>query len=104
MVNQQSAITTVESFIMDIKKLGLKIRKVILFGSYAKNKQQEYSDIDVAIVSDEFTGVGFEDIKLFVKSLKNYILIQPKTYNTNYFEQGDPFIEEIIRTGIEIKV
>jgi predicted nucleotidyltransferase len=73
-----------------------------LFGSYANNSQHEPSDIDVALVADEFTGVGFVDIKLIVKTLKNYIIIHPKTYHTEYFFNGDPFIDEIIKTGTEI--
>ena len=103
MLTQQTAINKVQLFAKEIKNTGLNLKKVILFGSYAKNKQQEYSDIDVALVADEFIGVGFEDIQLFVNTLTHYIYIQPKTYQTVYFEQGDPFIEEIKRTGIEIK-
>lgn len=104
MVTQQAAINTVKKFVSDINNSSLHLNKVILYGSYAKNKQHEHSDIDVALVADEFSGVGFIDIKMFVKILKNYIIIQPKTFPTNYFKQGDPFIEEIINTGIEINI
>lgn len=102
MLTQQAAINTVEQFRLDLNQSGLNLHKVILFGSYAKNNQSEHSDIDVALVSDQFSGVGFIDIKLFVKTLKNYILIQPKTFQTDYFVQGDPFSSEILATGIEI--
>jgi hypothetical protein len=30
------------------------------------------------------------------------VRIEPKTYPTDYFQEGDPFIEEIKNTGIEI--
>ena len=33
---------------------------------------------------------------------KPYIRIETKTYPTDYFNQGDPFIEEIKKTGIKI--
>jgi predicted nucleotidyltransferase len=75
-----------------------------LFGSYAKGTQTENSDIDVALVADEFTGIGFIDISLFVKALRKYIIIHPKTYSTEYFNKGDAFINEIVKTGIEIKL
>ncbi len=104
MVTQQFAIETVKKFISDIKKSDLHLYRVFLFGSFANNRQHEHSDIDVALISDEFSGVGFLDIKRFVKILKNYIIIQPKTYSTDYFKNGDPFIEEIINTGIEISI
>lgn len=104
MVTKEAAIKSVESFAKDVKKLGLDLKKVILFGSFAKNLQHEYSDIDVALVADEFISVGFKDINLFVDVLINYIRIQPKTYSTEDFEEGDPFIEEIKKDGIEIKI
>lgn len=104
MLTQQTAINTVQLFAQEIKKSGLHLKKVILFGSYAKNTQQQYSDIDVALVADEFTGFGFSDIQLFANTLTNYCYIQPKTYTTKYFKKGDPFITEIKKYGIEIKI
>ena len=85
-------------------RTGLKLKKVILFGSFARNQQHELSDIDVALVADEFIGVGFKDMDLFIDVLKNYVVIQTKTYQTKEFEEGDPFIDEIKKTGIEIKI
>ncbi len=37
------------------------VRYYYLFGSYAKGNPGEYSDIDVAVVSDKFIGDRFED-------------------------------------------
>jgi hypothetical protein len=59
----------------------------------------------VALVADNFNGAGFYDIALFGKTLikKPFRSIQPKTYNTRTFNSGkDPFVDEILRTGIEI--
>jgi len=104
MVTKQAAIKSVESFAKEIKDSGLNLKRVILFGSFANDRQNEYSDIDVALVADEFIGVGFKDIKLFDDVLINYIQIQPKTYPTDYFRKGDPFIDEIKKYGIEINI
>ncbi|MEO5569422.1 MAG: nucleotidyltransferase domain-containing protein [Bacteroidia bacterium] len=104
MVTQQSAIKTVNAFINEVKAEGVQLKKVILFGSIARNQQQEYSDIDVALISDQFVGVGFVDIPLFIKALRNHFIIQPKTFSSMDFEEGDAFTDEIKRTGIEIKV
>ena len=83
---------------------GIKLNRAILFGSMARNTQHEFSDIDVALVSDKFSGVGFLDIPLFVKALRKNYIIQPKTFSTKDFENGDAFAEEIKKTGIEIKL
>lgn len=104
MVEQQTAINTVKSFAEEVKKQGVQLRAVYLFGSYARGEQREWSDIDVALVADEFIGVGFEDIKRFVDVTiqKPYLLIEPHTFNTGDFEKGNPFVDEIRRTGIAI--
>ncbi|OFX41824.1 MAG: hypothetical protein A2X08_00250 [Bacteroidetes bacterium GWA2_32_17] len=101
---QPNIIETVRNFALEIKNKGIKLNKIYLYGSYAKNMQLPHSDIDVALISDDFIGVGFVDIKKFISVLRNYILIQPRTYYTKDFDKGDPFIEEIKKTGREIVI
>jgi len=105
MLTQNAAIDTVRDFVKDVQALGVHLHKIILYGSYAKGGQHEWSDIDVALVADEFTGVGILDRKLFsrVNIQDKYMLIETKTYPTAYFQQGDPLIEEIMKTGMEVK-
>jgi len=104
MLTQNAAIKTVKNYAKEVNKMGVNLRKVILFGSFAKGTQHEWSDIDVALVADDFTGVGILDTPRFSRiHLQNqYMIIEPKTYPTDYFEESDPFIEEIKKTGIEI--
>jgi predicted nucleotidyltransferase len=104
MVTQQTAITMVREFAQEVKALGINLNRVILFGSVAANRQHEYSDIDVALVADDFSGVGFIDIKRFVKALRKHYIIQPRTFATKDFNKGDAFTEEIKNTGIEINI
>jgi len=106
MLTQKTVINKIKKLVKEISDSGLHLNRVILYGSYAKNTQHEWSDIDVAFVSDEFKNIGFEDVKLFVKQLVKYptLCIQPRTYNTKDFTADkDPFVEEILKTGIEIK-
>ena len=104
MVGQQAAISTVKRFAEAVRKQGIDLKAVILFGSYARGEQQEWSDIDVALVADEFIGVGFEDIKRFIDVTiqQPFLFIESHTFNTREFNQGNPFIEEIRRTGIVV--
>jgi predicted nucleotidyltransferase len=104
MLTQQDCIRAATEFARRVKQKGIHLRRAILYGSYSRNQQKEHSDIDIALVADEFIGVGFEDVKLFLDTLRDYILIQPKTYSTEDFEKGDPFVKEILRTGIELKI
>jgi len=104
MLTQNAAIETVRNYARDIEARGVRLRKVILYGSFAKGTQHEWSDIDVALVADEFTGFTFDDCKLYsgLGIKKPYIRIEEKTYPTDYFNEGDPFINEIKKTGILI--
>jgi len=104
MLTKNGAIKTVKNYAKEINKNGVTLRKVILFGSFAKGTQHKWSDIDVALVADDFSGVGILDTPRFsrIGIKKPYIRIEPKTYPTDYFLESDPFIEEIKKTGIEI--
>ena len=44
----------INSFVNLLQKEQIKISRVILFGSFAKGKQKDYSDIDLAVVSPDF--------------------------------------------------
>ena len=107
MLTQKSAIDIVRSFAREVNDSGIALKRVILFGSYASGKQHKWSDIDVALVSDEFESFGVRDGKLFVDIhiRKPFYDIQTKTYNTRDFDADkNPFVEEILKTGIEINI
>lgn len=106
MLTKESAIKTVRNFAAEVKKSGVHLSKVIIYGSYAYGKPNKWSDIDVALVADEFTGTGFNDTAYFarINNKKPYIRIEAKTFPTEYFKKGDPFIDEVKKTGIEIKI
>ncbi|MDR2498877.1 MAG: nucleotidyltransferase domain-containing protein [Tannerellaceae bacterium] len=103
MLTQDAAIKIVGDYAREIEEQGVNLRTVILFGSFARNTQHEWSDIDVALVADEFTGLP-DDKKLFpyIGIRKPYIRIESQTYPTDYFREGDPFIDEIKKSGIVI--
>jgi predicted nucleotidyltransferase len=104
MVRERAVIDTVRNFAKEIQSEGIQLRKVYLFGSHARGDHREDSDIDVALISDDFIGVSFEDVKKFIDVTirKPYFLIELHTFNTSDFEEGNPFVDEIKRTGIEI--
>ena len=106
MLTKRTAIERVRNFALELKATGLHLRKVILYGSYVQNRQHKWSDVDIVLIADEFSGIGFNDADYFarINNKKPYIIIEPRTYSTAYFKKSDPFIDEIKRTGIEIKL
>jgi len=103
MLTKNAAIEIVDNYAREIQAQGVHLRTVILYGSHAKGTQNQWSDIDVALVADEFEGLP-TDIHHFmtIAIKKPYTRIEPNTFPTDYFYEGDPFIEEIIKTGIKI--
>ncbi len=54
-----------ETLLNLFQRKGIKITKIAIFGSYAKGKQKEDSDIDIIIVSPDFRNKdNFEKVKL----------------------------------------
>lgn len=79
------------------------VRSLYLFGSYAKGNPQEYSDIDIAVVSDNFEGKRFWDRE----KLGKYIIrtscdLEVHPFRTEDFTEDDPFVKEIIKTGQKV--
>lgn len=106
MAEQKFIIKNLKQLISEIRKSGITLRRAILFGSYAKNTQHKWSDVDLALVADEFRGIDYYDVGLISKILIKYptLLIQPRTYNPSQFSpKKDPLVKEILKDGIEIK-
>jgi len=102
MVTREVAINTAKSFVDDCKKNGITFYKVFIFGSVAKGNMHEWSDIDVMLVSDQFCDNVFENLKLYSKINIQYPSIETHPYPTEYFRNGDSFIDEVMKESIEI--
>jgi predicted nucleotidyltransferase len=91
-------------YVEELDKNSIPIAKAFLFGSYANGKYEEWSDIDIALVSDKFIGDQFYDRrKIADVTLKLDVRIEPHTYKIEDFNENDDlFVKEILRTGIQI--
>ncbi|OGU16249.1 MAG: nucleotidyltransferase [Ignavibacteria bacterium GWB2_35_12] len=96
-------LNKINLYLDELNKNNIKVRKAILFGSYAKGNYNEWSDIDLAIVSDDFEGLRYNDLDKIRKfnAVTNWE-ISPLPYNSETFDINDIFIKEIIETGIPI--
>jgi uncharacterized protein len=84
----------------------LPIRKVLLYGSYAKGSAGPDSDIDVAVVVDERDHTRRIEIttELFGSAFRIDPAIEPKCIFWDEYQNHDraSILAEIIETGIEI--
>ncbi len=104
MLTKKSAINLIKEYVKHCYKNNIYFKKVILFGSFVSGNVNKDSDIDVLLVSDQFTDNTFENWRTLSPITAKFFDIEPHPYPTDYFKKGDPFIEEIKKKGIEIKV
>ena len=89
-----------------VKEENIKIDKVILFGSYAKGTNREDSDIDLAIVSSDFSEETCIATMELLLSKANALEadIQTIPFTIEEYNNLKGIIEEVLKTGIELKV
>lgn len=76
-----------------------------LFGSYAKNKETPDSDIDVALVIENLQDSDKFDLQVQLLLLASNFdtRIEPHPLSKQDICSENPFVYEILKTGIEIK-
>lgn len=96
--------TTITKYLDLIKSKFADIEKVYLFGSYARGKSTEDSDIDVALIFTNLDDSKRFDIQVQLMLLAAQIdsRIEPHPISHDDFNSGNPFVVEIKKTGIEV--
>jgi len=96
----QSVIEKVKQF-AGIVKQAMPVKKIILYGSYARESEHPGSDIDIAVIVDRIDGDYLElSAKLYEMVRDIDVRIEPVLLNENLDKSG--FIESIMKYGKEI--
>ncbi len=96
-------IESIKKLLLLLEENDIHIKQALLFGSYAKGTSNSDSDIDLAIVSDSFSGNRFldkETIRKFVVNVNSDI--SPIPFRTEDFSDKNLFAKEILSYGIRI--
>ena len=97
-------INLVKEYGRDLEVKGIEWDKLIVFGSYAKGNQSEWSDIDVCVVSSQFSDNRFDNQRLLMHNRsKKFLQIEPHPFHTQELaSEWDPLAAEIRKYGVEI--
>lgn len=94
--------TAIADFIARLKK-GIRVEAAFLYGSYAHGSPDEWSDIDLAIVSPDFEGLPLwrRQREISGLTLQRDPRMAPIGYPSSEYHNPGPhsFLREIIRTG-----
>jgi predicted nucleotidyltransferase len=95
-------ITSVERFLAVIRER-LRIEAIYLYGSQVMGSAQPWSDIDVAVISPDFSDDLFQErIALMQCAAEIDDRIEPQPFTPERFGPNDPLASEIFRNGIRV--
>jgi hypothetical protein len=104
-IKPDSVLTIVRKYIRELKKNGYKITEAFLFGSYARGTAHEWSDIDIALVSSDFTGDRFRDRQMIIPLRRQIdVRLEPMPFRPKDFRDDPVMAEEIKQTGKRISL
>lgn len=97
-------INLINKYIRLLKQKGIKVSKVILFGSYAKGNANPDSDIDIAVISSQFWRNNLKEMMLLRKlALEIDSHIEPLPFSPQDLEDRySTLSHEIKRYGVLI--
>jgi uncharacterized protein len=100
-MDKNSAIDIIRRYRKAIEARNVVVNKIVLFGSYASGNQREGSDIDVAVISDDFSDKGYWDrIDILSDALcEVFEPIEAIALTTDEWEHSDKAIIEFARIG-----
>jgi predicted nucleotidyltransferase len=80
-----------------------RVEAAYLYGSQIKGTATEWSDIDLAIISPDFSADMFQE-QLALMRLAAQIddRIEPRPFRPKDFNISEPLVSEIRRTGIQV--
>ncbi|MFN0177057.1 MAG: nucleotidyltransferase family protein [Saprospiraceae bacterium] len=102
MVTRTNALSQISKLLKDLSDLGYHPTQAYLFGSVALGQQHEYSDIDLAIWDEQFSGCLTIDYEPIKHILTRFPLIELHTFAAADDETTHPWAKEIIKKGIPI--
>ena len=81
----------------------ITVESTCLFGSHAVNRAGWCSDIDLAVVSPDFSSDRFDErLRLMKVSTEIDTRIEPLPCYINDFQDTDPLVNEIKKQGIRL--
>jgi predicted nucleotidyltransferase len=96
-------MNNVRLFLAKLRNAGISISKAYIFGSYVTGKTDEWSDIDIAIVSPQIGNDRFEErVKLTEMAISIDERLEPLPFNQDSFCDDDPFVKKIITEGLAV--
>ncbi|MFB3902205.1 MAG: nucleotidyltransferase family protein [Acidobacteriota bacterium] len=98
--SQSELLALIRAGLLALKER-LPLKRVVLFGSYAKDRQTAGSDIDLLVI---YSGPPLPDAFSIVKRTLKVPRLEPHVYSEEEYEQVRPTVERMIDDAIPLEV
>jgi predicted nucleotidyltransferase len=103
-MDKNDALKAASRFSEALVRLGVRASRIVLFGSYARETQREGSDIDIAVISEDFKGMDYWK-RIDVMSKAIYEVFEPieaVAFTPEEWKNGNSSIREYARDGVAV--
>ena len=89
-------------FLDEIQKT-YRLDSAYLFGSHAKGTSNQWSDIDLAVVSPDFSEDLYEELLALMRLAAEIDdRIEPRPFRSDMFTPSEPLVDEIQKHGLKL--
>jgi len=101
-MDKETAFNIARKFIEYLKEKKYQITGAYIFGSYSKDSYNADSDIDLAVILKNCKNTFDTQVEL-MKLRRNFDLrLEPHPFSEKDLDGNDPFLSEVLKTGIRI--
>ncbi len=101
-MDQADAINLAKGYLKLLRNNDIEFDHAYLFGSYAKGNFDADSDVDLAIAMSNLQNSFLMQMELMKWSARFDSRIEPYPFSSEDFDDPNPFIKEILVTGIQL--
>ena len=101
-MDQKTAIEIGREYLLLLLQRNYPVKRMFLYGSYARGNQNPDSDIDLAIIFHELNDPFQTQVNLLKLTWNFDTRVEPHPFDEEEFYTPNPVIKEMLRTGIEI--
>ncbi len=100
-MDKKAVLEIIQKFGQALLDGGVRASKIVLYGSYARGDWHQWSDIDLVVVSKDFTDMGYwQRIDALTEAIfKVHEPIEAVAMTPEEWERGDSMIVQFARDG-----
>lgn len=104
MFTNETALNYTKEYLKKCSELDIRIEKAFLFGSYVSGNYHDYSDIDLAIFSPDFTSDILKNNERIAKANIHFPEIEAHTFSLEEYGKDNLIMYALKKSSIEIPV